>query len=70
MPKKKSCDYFVRTLPDLTENGYVFLVSPSFRDCKRKSILPMGDRVFKMHVSGYFSFVKKISAEKTVKIYL
>lgn len=70
MPKKKSCDYFVRTLPDLSENGYVFLVSPSFRDCKRKSILPMGDRVFKMHVSGYFSFVKKVPAEKTVKIYL
>jgi hypothetical protein len=70
LPKNKSCDYFVRTLSDLTEKGYVFLVSPSLGDCKRKSILPMGERMFKMHISAYFSFVRKVSADKTVKIYL
>ena len=70
LPKDKPCDYFVRSLPELAENGHVFLISPSFRDCEWKSVLPLEERICKMHISAYFSFVRKLPSEKTVKIYL
>lgn len=70
LPKDKKCEYFVRSLPNLSENGYVFLISPSFRDCEWRSVLPLGDCVCKMHISAYFSFVKRLPPERTVKIYL
>ncbi len=70
LPKNGSCEYFIRTLPELSERGYVFLISPSFRDCEWKSVLALGERICKMHISAYFSFARRIPSEKTVKIYL
>ena len=70
LPKNQTCDYFIRTLPYLTEQGYVFLISPSFRDCEYRSVLPFGENVCKLHISAYFSFVRRLPAEKLVKIYL
>ena len=70
LPKDRSCRYFVGTLSELAEKGHVFLISPSFRDCEWKSVLPLGERICKMHISAYFSFARRIRSEKTVKIYL
>lgn len=70
LPKGRSCEYFIGVLPELSENGHVFVISPSFRDCEWRSVLSLGDRVWKMHISAYFSFAKRVHAEKTVKIYL
>ena len=70
LQKKQKDGYFVRQAPQLTENGYVFLIETSFRDCGRRSILPVGDRLFKMHISAYFSFAKRLPPEKVVKVYL
>lgn len=70
LPKNKSDGYFVRSSETLAENGHVFFVTQSFRDCGRKSLLKIGDRMFKIHISAYFSFVRQLRPEKTVKIYL
>ena len=70
LQKDRSGGYFVKTLPELARGGHVFLISTSFRDCGRRSLLPIGDRIFKMHISTYFSFVKRLPAEKIVKVYL
>ena len=70
LPKDKPCEYFIGTLPEFTERGYVFLISPSFRDCEWRSVLPLGECVCKMHISAYFSFAKRLPLDKTVKIYL
>ncbi|MBQ2987576.1 MAG: hypothetical protein IJD59_00565 [Clostridia bacterium] len=70
LPKDHTGGYFVRTASALAEKGHVFLVTPSFRDCGRKSLLRVGDRIFKIHISAYFSFAKRLPPEKTVKVYL
>ena len=70
LPRNVSDGYFVRTASALTENGNVFFVSKSFRDCKRKSLLRLGNRVYKIHISAYFSFARKLRPEKTIKVYL
>ena len=70
LPRNVSDGYFVRTASALTENGNVFFVSKSFRDCKRKSLLRLEDRIYKIHISAYFSFARRLRPEKTVKIYL
>ena len=70
LSKDKPDGYFVRTASALTEKGHVFLVTPSFRDCGRKSLLPISDRMFRIHISAYFSFARRLHPEKTVKIYL
>lgn len=70
LPKDQPDGYFLRTAEMLAEKGYVFLVTQSFRDCKRKNLLRIGDRMFRIHISAYFSFARKLQPEKTVKIYL
>lgn len=70
LPKDKPDGYFVRSAEALAENGHVFLVTQAFRDCKRKSLLRVGDRVYRIHISAYFSFARKLQSEKTVKVYL
>ena len=70
LPKNQSDSYFVRTSSALTENGNVFFVTQSFRDCGRRSLLRIGDKMFKIHISAYFSFARRLRPEKTVKIYL
>ena len=70
LPKDGTGGYFVRTAQELTANGHVFFVTQSFRDCKRKSLLPVGERMYRIHISAYFSFAKRLPQEKTVKIYL
>ena len=70
LPKDGNEGYFFRTAEALTEKGYVFFVTQSFRDCKRKTLLRIGDRMFKIHISAYFSFARRLPPEKTVKVYL
>ena len=70
LPRNAPDGYFVHMAPALTENGNVFFVSKSFRDCKRRSLLRMGDRIYKIHISAYFSFARRLRPEKTVKVYL
>ena len=69
LPKDKPDGYFVREASALTAKGHVFFVTPSFRDCGRKSLLRIGDRMFKIHISAYFSFARRLHPEKTVKGY-
>ncbi len=70
LPKDKPSGYFVRSAASLAEKGCVFLVTQSFRDCGRKSLLRVGERVYRIHISAYFSFAGKLQPEKTVKVYL
>ena len=70
LPKEGNVGYFVRTAEALTEKGYVFFVTQSFRDCGRKSLLRIGDRMYRIHISAYFSFARRLHPEKTVKVYL
>ena len=70
LPKDSSGGYFVRTAQQLTENGHVFFVTQSFKDCKHKSVLPVGERMFRIHISAYFSFARRLPQEKVVKVYL
>ena len=70
LPKEGNVGYFVRTAEALTEKGYVFFVTQSFRDCGRKSLLRIGDRMYRIHISAYFSFARHLHPEKTVKVYL
>ena len=70
LPNNQSDGYFARTAPALTENGNVFFVTQSFRECGWKSLLRMEDRIYKIHISAYFSFARRVHPEKTVKIYL
>ena len=70
LPKDNPDGYFLRTAEKLTDKGYVFFVTQSFRDCDRKSFLQIGDRMFRIHIGAYFSFARKLQPEKTVKVYL
>ena len=70
LPKDGNGGYFFRTAQDLTENGHVFFVTQSFGDCKRKSLLPVGERMYRIHISAYFSFARRLPKERAVKIYL
>ena len=70
LPKDQTGGYFVRTAQALTENGHVFFVTQSFKDCKRRSLLPVGERMYRIHISAYFSFARRLPQEKAVKIYL
>ena len=70
LPKDHPNGYFLRTAEVLREKGHVFFVTQSFRDCNRKSLLQIGDRMFRIHISAYFSFARKLHPEKMVKVYL
>jgi hypothetical protein len=70
LPKDSPYGYFTRTASQLTENGHVFLVTQAFRDCKRKSLLKVEDKIYRIHISAYFSFAKRLPEERVVKIYL
>ena len=70
LPKDQSNGYFVRTLPQFAGQGYVFLITPSFRECGHRSLKRVDDRVYKMHISAYFSFARRLPSDKTVKVYL
>ena len=70
LQKKQKDRYFVRCVPQLTQNGHVFLITTSFRECGGRSVVPIEERVCKMHISAYFSFVRRLPSDKVVKVYL
>ena len=70
LPKNQSDSYFARTASALTESGDVFFVTQSFRECGWKSLLQTEDHIYKIHISAYFSFARRVHSEKTVKIHL
>ena len=70
LSKDRSSGYFTRNLSSLTEKGHVFLIMHSFRDCDRKGFSRIDDHIYKMHISSYFSFARRLPPERVVKIYL
>lgn len=70
VPKNGNDGYFVRTAHDLAEKGMVFLVYRSFKDGDFSGVAQTENHVYKMHVNFYFSFVRRLPPERTVKIYL
>ena len=70
LPKEKSDGYFVRTLSQFSGQGHVFLITSSFRECGYRSLMPISDRVYKLHISAYFAFARRLPSDKTVKVYL
>ena len=70
LPKNEPGGYFTRNLSSLAEKGHVFLIMHSFRDCDRKGFSRIDDNIYKMHISSYFSFARRLPPERVVKIYL
>ncbi|MBR7161447.1 MAG: hypothetical protein IKD07_03440 [Clostridia bacterium] len=70
VPKNGMNGYFIRTLPALAEKGKVFAVCRSFKECESRGITQTETNIYKIHVSFYFSFVRRLPSERVVKIYL
>lgn len=69
-PKNGMKEYFTRTLPEFAEKGRVFIVCRSFKESGSAGVIKMEDNIYKIHISHYFSFVRRLPTEKVVKIYL
>ncbi|MBQ3490427.1 MAG: hypothetical protein IJA86_07550 [Clostridia bacterium] len=69
-PKNTENGYFKRTLPELAEKGKVFLVCRSFKECGSSGVIQTQNNIYKIHISFYFSFVRRLPTEKIVKVYL
>lgn len=70
IPKRGVSEYFLQTLPELAEKGKVVLVFRKFRDCRSSDTEQTENNIYKIHVSVYFSFVRRLPPERIVKIYL
>lgn len=70
VPKRGVSEYFLQTLPELAEKGKVVLVFRKFRDCRSSDSGQTENNIYKIHVSVYFSFVRRLPPERIVKIYL
>ena len=70
LPKRKTGFYFSHWCENLSENATVFLISFSFRDCRFSSVSALGENIYKIHVSYYFSLIKRLDYEKIIRIYL
>lgn len=60
---------FPRFLRELSEDGTVFLVSHSFSACGFSGARSVEDRIFRIHISFYFSFARQLDFSRVVKIY-
>ena len=69
-PKNGTNGYFIRTLPALAENGKIFMICHSFKECNSSGIAQTEHNIYKIHISHYFSFVRRLPSERLVKIYL
>ena len=69
-PKNGMTEYFTRTLPAFAEKGRVFIVCRSFKECNSSGVEKTGENIYKIHISYYFSFVRRLPSERIVKIYL
>ena len=69
-PKNGTMAYFARTLPAFAEKGQVFIVCRSFKECGSSGVMKTEDNVYKIHISYYFSFVRRLPPERVVKVYL
>ena len=70
IPKNGMNGYFFRTSDELAEKGKVLVVCRSLKECRYASMTRMKANVYKIHVSIYFSFVRRLPPERLVKIYL
>ena len=70
VPKNGENGYFVRTASLLAEKGRVFLICHSLKECGSAGMARAENNVYKIHVSYYFSFVRRLPPERLVKIYL
>jgi hypothetical protein len=70
VPKNGMNGYFIRTLPALAQKGKVFMICPSFKGSGSSGITRAEPNIYKVHVSYYFSFVRRLPREKLVKVYL
>ena len=70
VPKRGVSEYFLQTVPSLAEKGKVVLVFRKFKDCRSLDAEQTERNIYKIHVSVYFSFVRRLPPERIVKIYL
>ena len=69
-PKNGMKEYFTRALPEFAEKGRVFIVCRSFKESSSTGVIKVKDNIYKIHISYYFSFVRRLPSERVVKIYL
>lgn len=69
-PKNGMKAYFTQALPAFAEKGRVFIVCRSFKESGSTGVLQTEDHIYKIHISHYFSFVRRLPSERVVKIYL
>ncbi len=69
LPKGKQGAYFSRWLSSIDQKSTVFLVSFSFRDCGFSGVRQTDVRTYIIHISYYFSLVKRLDHERIVKIF-
>ena len=66
---KKPGAYLNRWSRALARDGTVFLVSFSFRGCGFSSVTHTDENIYTIHVSYYFSLVKRLDQERIVNIF-
>ncbi|MBE6666034.1 MAG: hypothetical protein E7603_07445 [Ruminococcaceae bacterium] len=69
-PKNGTMAYFAQTLPAFAEKGQVFIICRSFKECGSAGVIKTEDNIYKIHISHYFSFVRRLPPERVVKVYL
>ncbi|MBQ8495884.1 MAG: hypothetical protein IJ489_00310 [Clostridia bacterium] len=65
----KTGEYLHRWSRSLAREGTVFLVSFSFRGCGFSGVVPTDENIYTIHVSYYFSLVKRLDHERIVNVF-
>lgn len=69
VPKSVRASRFLHRISGFPCKGTVFLVSFSFRGCGPSGVIRADETIYIIHVSYYFSLVKRLTQKRIVKIF-